>query len=296
MAGFPLTGLRSVEFELPDPAAACDFYGGVWGLHLADRTQDTYWLRGTGSDAYLVSIRRGPRAAIRSMTFRAAADGDLGRLAEAMTGQGGTVVHPPRSVDDPGGGLVMTARDAAGRTIRIVQGDTLVTPLDHERDRPERLAHVNINGDDVDRDVAFFTDALGFSLTDRSKMMGFVRTNSDHHSVVIAQAPVNTLNHVAFQLSDWESVMRASGRMIDHHFPIGWGPGRHGPGNNVFAYFVDPFGIVIEYTADVLQVDEHYRVGGPEDWTWPAGRTDQWGIAPPKTAQCKAAQLAIPFA
>ena len=89
--------------------------------------------------------------------------------------------------------------------------------------------------------------------------------------------------------------MRASGRMMDAGFAIGWGPGRHGPGNNVFTYFVDPFGFVIEHTADVLQVDDHYRVGGPEDWTWPKGRSDQWGIAPPKTSECKAAQLAIPF-
>ena len=64
----------------------------------------------------------------------------------------------------------------------------------------------------------------------------------------------------------------------------------------MFTYFVDPFGIVVEHTAEVLEVDESYRVGGPQDWTWPPGRTDQWGIAPPKTAACKAAQLAVPFA
>ena len=145
-------------------------------------------------------------------------------------------------------------------------------------------------------DVAFFEGALGFRLTDRSRMMGFVRTNTDHHSVVIASAAVDTLNHVAFQLPGWEGVMKASGRMVDAGFPIGWGPGRHGPGDNVFAYFVDPHGFVIEHTAEVLQVDDAYRVGAPEDWTWPPGRTDQWGICPPKTAACKAAQLAIPFA
>ena len=296
MTGFPLTGLRSVEFELPDPVAALDFYRDVWGLDPVERSDGSFWLRGTGSDPYLLALHPGPRAAIRSMTFRAAPDTDLERLGDAVASQGGLVLHAPREADEPGAGTLLDARDATGRIIRIVRDDALLTPLPDDPDRPERLAHVNINSDDVARDTAFFVDALGFSLTDRSKMMAFVRTNSDHHSVVIADAPVNTLNHVAFQLPDWEGVMRASGRMVDHAFPIGWGPGRHGPGNNVFAYFVDPFGFVIEYTADVLQVDEHYRVGGPDDWTWPAGRTDQWGIAPPKTAACKAAQLAIPFA
>lgn len=295
MAGFPITGIRSVELALPDPARAAAFYVDVWGLERAEAAGESIWLRGSGPDAYLVALTPGPRPAMRSVTFRAAQATDLGALARRVRDAGGTADDAPHPADEPGGGTVLTIADPRGRTIRIVQGDAPVATLDLPPDRPERLAHVNINSVDTDADCRFFVDGLGFALTDRSKMMGFVRTNDDHHSVVIADAPVDTLNHVAFQMSDWEGVMRAAGRMIDHGFPIGWGPGRHGPGNNVFAYFVDPFGIVIEYTADVLQVDEHYRVGRPQDWTWPEGRTDQWGIAPPKSAACKAAQLAIPF-
>ena len=296
MASFPVTGLRSVDFVVPDLAAATRFYTEVWGLEVTARSPGSVWLRGTGSDAQLLALHAGGAAAMRSMTFRVAPDADPDELVSKMVACGAQALETEHAADEPGGGTVVAVRDAQGRTVRLVHGDTLVPPLAFDPDRPERLAHVNINSDDVARDTRFFTDGLGFTLTDRSRMMAFVRTNSDHHSVVIADAPVNTLNHVAFQLPDWEGVMRAAGRMVDHHFPIGWGPGRHGPGNNVFAYFVDPFGFVVEYTADVLQVDDGYRVGGPGDWIWPAGRTDQWGIAPPKTVECKAAQLAIPFA
>lgn len=296
MTHFPLRALRSVDVEVADLAAATEFYTHVWGLALAERTVGGVWLRGTGADPHLLALHAGPRSAIRSVTFRAAPDTELGAVAAAMLANGATLVHDARALDEPGGGVAVAARDAAGRTIRVVQGDAPAERLADDPDRPERLAHVNINSDDVARDTAFFERALGFTLTDRSTMMAFVRTNRDHHSVVIAEAGVNTLNHVAFQLATWEGVMRACGRMIDRGFPIGWGPGRHGPGDNIFAYFVDPFGFVVEYTTEVLQLDDDYRVGGPEDWTWPPGRTDQWGIAPPKTAACKAAQLAIPFA
>ena len=294
MAAFPLTGLRSVDFVVRDLPAAADFYTDIWGLEIADRTRSSVWLRGTGTDPHILALHAGEAAGIRSITFRAAPDTDLDALGAAMATLGASTGHVA-TADEQGGGTMLAARDAQGRLIRIVRNDALAAPLAPDPDRPERLAHVNINSDDVARDTAFHTDALGFTLTDRSKMMAFVRTNSDHHSIVIAEAPVNTLNHVAFQLPGWEGVMRASGRMIDHRFPIGWGPGRHGPGDNVFAYFVDPFGFVIEYTAEVLQVDETYRFRGPDEWVWPAGRTDQWGIAPPKTSLCKAAQLAIPF-
>ena len=296
MSQFPVTGLRSVDLVVPDLIAAIDFYAEVWGLGLVERSARSVWLRGTGDDPHLLALHAGDAAAIRSMTFRVAEDGDPDALAAAMLASGATALHAHHATDEPGGGTLRAVRDPKGRTVRLVHSDARVVPLAPDPARPERLAHVNINSDDTTRDAAFYTDALGFALTDRSKMMAFVRTNRDHHSVVIADAAVNTLNHVAFQMPDWEGVMRASGRMVDNGFPIGWGPGRHGPGNNVFAYFVDPFGFVIEYTADVLQVDDDYRVGGPDDWTWPPGRTDQWGIAPPKTPACKAAQLAIPFA
>lgn len=293
---FPVSGLRSVDFTVPDLAVAVEFYTAVWGLDLADRTAGTAWLRATGSDPHVLALHDGDVPAIRSMTFRAAHDTDMVELTERVRSAGADVLHEPAPTDEHGGGTILALRDPRGRTIRIVQGDILAEPLPCDPDRPERLAHVNFNSTDVDADARFTEAALGFRLTDRSGMMAFERTNDDHHSIVIAEAAVDHLNHVAFQLPAWEGVMRAAGRMVDAGFPIGWGPGRHGPGNNVFAYFVDPFGFVIEHTAEVLQVDDDYRVGGPADWRWPAGRTDQWGICPPKTAECKAAQLAIPFA
>lgn len=295
MARFPVAALRSVDIAVRDLEAAVDFYTAIWGLTLVERTNEAAWLRGTGNDPHILALHRRAASAMRSLTLRLDPATDRDAVLYHAQANGARVLRPYAAADEPGGGELAILADRCDRTIRLVQHDRQVTPLPAADDRPQRLAHVNINSDDVAKDTAFFVEALGFSLTDRSKMMAFVRTNSDHHSVVIADAAVNTLNHVAFQLPTWEGVMRAAGRMVDHRFPIGWGPGRHGPGDNVFAYFVDPEGFVVEYTAEVLQVDDSYRVGRPEDWTWPAGRTDHWGIAPPKTAACKAAQLAMPF-
>ena len=91
------------------------------------------------------------------------------------------------------------------------------------------------------------------------------------------------------------AVMRGGGRMRDAGFEIVWGPGRHGPGNNAFNYFVGPFGEVIEYTAEVEQIDHHYVVGGPSDWTWPPGRVDQWGVSAPPGETLKSAQRNVFF-
>jgi catechol 2,3-dioxygenase len=196
---------------------------------------------------------------------------------------------------EPDGGVVLKVESPEGYILRFHYGDARHDQAGSRRSYPFRLSHVNLNCADVEASSRFFQNVMGFTLTDRSKAMAFLRCNDDHHAVVLADSGVNGLNHIAFMMPDLESVMRGSGRMIDYGFPIGWGVGRHGPGDNVFAYFVDPFGFVIEYTAEVLEVNDEYRPHGPDYWVWPAGRTDHWGIAPPKPNYVKQAQLAIRF-
>jgi catechol 2,3-dioxygenase len=125
--------------------------------------------------------------------------------------------------------------------------------------------------------------------------MAFMNCNRDHHSVALADADNDALNHIAFLMPDVDSVMRGGGRMRDAGFAIEWGPGRHGPGNNAFNYFIGPDDVVIEYTADVQQIDASYPVGSPDDWKWPPGRVDQWGISPPPSARLKLAQRRVEF-
>lgn len=291
---FPITGLRSVELEVPNLEEAVAFYIGVWGLSEAGRIGGSVYLRCGSEDAYVLRLSAGAKPAILSYTLRAAQGTDLAALRARAIAAGGTAKGEICQVSDLGGGDCFSILDLVGRELRVVQQDDRVAARPSSG-HPDRLAHLNINTTNLERDIAFYVDGLGFKVSDRSKIMGFVRTNSDHHTIVLASAPVETLNHIAFNHTTWEDVMTASGRMVDAQHPIGWGPGRHGPGDNVFMYFVDPAGFVIEHTAEVLQIDDSYLIGGPEDWVWPAGRTDQWGIAPPKSDACKAAQLAIPF-
>ena len=63
------------------------------------------------------------------------------------------------------------------------------------------------------------------------------------------------------------------------------GPGRHGPGDNVFAYFCGPDEVPLEYTAEVLQIDDAYEPHPSSYWKYAPGRSDQWGITQPRSAR-----------
>jgi len=296
MGEFPVTAIRSVDLGVPDIGRAEAFYAETWGLAVAARQRDAVYLRATGRDHHVLVLHPHPCAEILSVSFRVVAEELLARIRSAVTEAKGEVIGPIAQSDEPDGGIVLSVHSPEGYVLRFHHGDALQDPGDSRCGFPLRLSHVNLNCKDIDASSLFFQNILGFKLTDRSRAMVFLRCNRDHHAVVLADSGLNGLNHIAFMMPDIESVMRGSGRMIDNGFPIGWGVGRHGPGNNVFAYFVDPFGFVIEYTAEVLEVDDTYQSHGPDYWVWPPGRTDHWGIAPPKPDYVKHAQLAIRFA
>jgi catechol 2,3-dioxygenase-like lactoylglutathione lyase family enzyme len=290
-----MAALRSVALIVPDVESTARFYTDVWHLEVVTRTGGSVYLRGTGGAHHLVSLHPGARAAFRDVTFEARSRDALDAIGRATVEASGTVFAPPGPVDEPGGGVGITVRDPDGRVFRVVHGDTRHADAGTRKDRPMRLAHVVLNSHDVASTQRFFERALGFTLSDRTRIMAFMNCNSDHHSVALGDADNDALNHIAFLMPDVDSVMRGGGRMRDAGFGIEWGPGRHGPGNNAFNYFIGPDEVVIEYTADVQQIDDSYAVGGPDDWTWPPGRVDQWGISQPPSARLKQAQRAIQF-
>ena len=125
-----------------------------------------------------------------------------------------------------------------------------------------------LNSAEVEKQTAFFLDVLGFKWSDSTFMMDFVRCCSDHHSVAFARGNGPTLNHMAYEMPNIDGLMRGAGRVRKSGYEIMWGVGRHGPGSNVFSYFVEPNGFVTEYTTEVEQVDDTY-VGHDAKW-WKA--------------------------
>ena len=291
-----VSALRSVALNVPDLAAAEHFYTTVWHLQVAARHDEAIYFRGTGADHHLLALHQaeGP-AKIRCVTLRARHRSALDEVITAALAAGGKVLQPIAQVGEPGGGTAVTVADPDGRVFQLVHGDVLHADAHEAADQPIRLAHAVLNSHDVESTRSFMEAVFDFSLSDRTRIMAFMRCNSDHHSIALGDTDNDALNHIAFLMPDVDSVMRGGGRMRDAGYGIEWGPGRHGPGDNAFNYFVGPFDVVIEYTAEVEQVDDSYEAGQPSDWTWPPGRVDQWGISAPPSPRLKDAQKAVVF-
>src|ERR1039458_3492037 len=104
--------------------------------------------------------------------------------------------------------------------------------------RPRKLGHAVLGSTDHGRSTSFFTDGLGFKISDRIGGVGaFMRCSTDHHNVLVLAAPVNFLHHTSWQVDDVDEVGRGAFAMLEgrpeRHV---WGLDRHYAGSNFFWY------------------------------------------------------------
>jgi catechol 2,3-dioxygenase-like lactoylglutathione lyase family enzyme len=290
-----VSGLRGVDLGVRDVAAHARFYTDVWRLAVVAERNGSVYLRGSGAYCHILALHPRGEPALLCINLAAADRNAVDRLHARVTAAGAPQAAAPAPIAEPGGGYGFAFMDPEGRSVRVIAEDARHADARLLPDRPERITHVVLNTPRQEDAVAFWVQALGFQVSDRS-LLTFIRCNDDHHSIAFHPAERATLHHIAFEMDGIDSVMRGAGRMRDAGRPIEWGPGRHGPGNNVFAYFIAPDDFVVEYTAEVEKVDARHRPREPRTWVYPPGHSDQWGATPPPSARMQAAQEKIRFA
>jgi catechol 2,3-dioxygenase-like lactoylglutathione lyase family enzyme len=291
MTNATISGLRSVELGVPDLDRSSDFYQKVWGLQEIAAEGDTIYLRGTGAEHHLVALRQRPKAALLAVHFSASdrvAVAALHAKAQSYGTDGLTeLAELPRAA---GGGYGFRFRTPEGLPMAISANVAQHGDVISDRSRPTKLTHVVLNSAAIDDQTSFFKDLLGFRHSDSTDMMEFIRCCADHHSIAFARGNGASLNHMAYEMPNFDGLMRGAGRMKQAGFNIEWGVGRHGPGNNIFTYFVEPNGFVTEYTTEVEQVDEAtYVPNTAEFWRNFPGRPCRWNMAGHPSNRLKAA-------
>ena len=285
MSDIRVNGLRGVELSVFDLKQTADFYAQAWGLTPVASADGVMYMRGAGAEHHLLTLHERPRAGLVAVHFSAPDRAAVNGLHAKSLAMGCEIIAEPEDLPAIAGG-------GYGFSVKAPDGQTLTISCDvarHElpgdfRDhsRPLKLAHVVLNSNDIDKQERFFCDVLGFKLSDSTARMDFIRCSSYHHSIALARSSGPSLNHMAYEVPNFDGLMRGAGRMKKHGFNIGWGVGRHGPGNNVFSYFVEPNGFVTEYTTEIDHVDEAtHIVRRADDWAKVMNGPDRWGLATP---------------
>ena len=299
--------LAWLEFEKPDLKRA-EAFARAFGFTTALRTDDEVHLRGTDPGSPCVVIRRGGRSRFVGPAFTAQDVADVNRLAAAT---GVTVGRLPDSI----GGVVADLADPRGMPVRVVAGMDELPELPgqqphtfnfghqvtrtnatqrppREPARVQRLGHVVLQSTTYLESLNWYLDHFGLIVSDfmyypgqreRGPAMSFIRcdrgsTPTDHHTLAMVLGPSDRYVHSAYQVSDLDAIAAGGEHLRELGYQRSWGIGRHIQGSQIFDYWRDPDGFLVEHFADGDLFDSTLEPG----WApLTASGLAQWG--PPAT-------------
>jgi catechol 2,3-dioxygenase-like lactoylglutathione lyase family enzyme len=302
----PVIKVRDIawlEFDKPDLARA-EAFARAFGFQTALRTPDELHLRGTDPGVPCLIVRRGPRTRFSGVAFAANDEIDVLRLADA-------VGAPTRALPETVGGLATDLVDPSGIPVRVVAGMNALPELPTQQPliinarndiarvnatqrplrapaRVQRLGHVVLQSTKYMQALNWYLDHLGMIVSDflffpgqreRGPTMSFMRcdqgdTPADHHTLAMALGPQNRYVHSAYQVADLDALAAGGEYLADRGYFRSWGIGRHIQGSQIFDYWRDPDGFLVEHFTDGDMFDSSLQPG----WApFTASGLAQWG-------------------
>ena len=292
----------------------------AFGLLKTERIDSALYMRGTDQDHHIHITEEGDPGVV-SIGFLAHSLEDIHRLSDQAEEASGV-----ESIDEPGGGQRVRLREPGGIGIEVVHGVETVEPItlnpkvlntghnknaregellrvDQAPSRVKRIGHAVISTPDVERSVVWAQRHLGlvrsddvFAEDDPDVLIGsFNRiddgeTYVDHHVLLFVSNPLPGLNHVAFEVQDFDDLAVGheymKQRYEGQHL---WGIGRHTLGSQIFDYWKDPWGRLHEHwtDSDMLNKDHAYQRHSRSK-----GFKSQWGPASPREFRDSSSSLA----
>lgn len=290
-----LHGLTSITLGVPDVEAVASYYED-FGLHRVGDRPGRGLVFATAEGGEQLALRPAERRRLLEIGIGADDPDDLGRVEAGLRRLGvdfdrdalGLRVRDPNSALEVSVQVSPQITEAAAKQEptngpgRPDRPNGRAPAVEREdRVRPRRLGHVVVGSLDQEASQRFFTEGLGFKVSDHVPgLASFMRCSTDHHNLLVQQAPVNFLHHTAWEVDDVDEVGRGATAMLEGHPERHiWGLGRHHIGSNFFWYLKDPVGNFSEYYSDldVILDDQLWKPSVVEG----ARGLYNWGPPPP---------------
>lgn len=274
--------LDHLRLNSDDPDMLTDFYCNALGFQSSKLPDGTQLLQGPGRRLVVGEGNPGERA---YHGYKLQDRPQLEAVREFVRGKGLNMEPSPSSVFEP---------DAVA--VRDPDGWLNVFGLPR-RDLPShkavnvgsalklsgRLQHVVVASDNLSAMMQFYEEVLGYSASDycsadvedpATRKVAFYRSDEEHHSFAVFGASEVRSDHHAYEVDDWNAIRDWADHMSSLRIKIWWGPGRHGPGNNLFFMIKDPHGNQVELSAEIEVMP---REMAPRTWPLDERSLNMWG-------------------
>jgi catechol 2,3-dioxygenase len=267
--------LQRITLESPDPTALAGFYKRALGFSFEPQDGG---LVGSARERRL-TLLQGELGRLSSVCYRVEAEEELDRLIHRL--------------EIAKVGMVRTESDEFARAVRFSDpdGNSLVFvagPLAPAAMAPEaphgiraaRLQHLVLASSGATQLIEFYRQIVGFKISDvvldeeGVVRTAFLNSGHEHHSLAVFAASRSRLDHFCFEAGDWGLIRDWADHFSAERISVQWGPGRHGPGNNLFVFIHDLDGNWVEVSAELEHVAPDRPAG---TWRHEERTLNVWG-------------------
>lgn len=264
--------LREMALSSPQPDTLAQFYRDALGYVL---TPDEKGILGIGRRRRLRFVYGAPKRIDYSAYATSRADIDA--LRARLRAAGAAF----EDIDWPGFyPIVLRFADPSGNTLMFGEALPEAEVTDPLACRSARLQHVVYASPTPQKLIDFYVSIVGFQLSDQvlddqgQLRAAFMRCSAEHHSLAVFWAATDRSDHHCYEADEWNHLRDWADHMAQFHIPLKWGPGRHGPGNNLFLFVHDLDGNWVEISAELELVEADRPTG---TWEHCARTLDYWG-------------------
>lgn len=258
-----VNAIGHVQLNVVDVDALVKESTEILGLHVTRQTESEVWLSCAGRQAELV-LHKAEENSVRLIGFDAVSRSAVAEAAARVESAGCTLVSNTPTLDCCEAGVVFETPQGL-----LIEVHSPIADDTYGRRHPShgvgalRLDHVNLTSPDPAETRRQFEQIMGLRLSERlvDDSLSWMRgANRLHHCVGVVKGDVG-LHHYSFEMAEFSDYCALGDRLDTIGKNFMWGPGRHRPGDNTFAYYEDTCGAIVECSGGMAMIfdDDRYE-------------------------------------
>lgn len=250
-----------VQLNVTDLEALKTEAVNILGLHVTQESDEQVWLSSNGRKAELV-LHKSAENSVRSIGFEAVSAAAVEEAAGRVAAAGCVLAAEQPSLEGCAAGMMF--RTPQGHLFELhtaIPDETYGRRHFNSGVGALRLDHVNITSPEPTETRAQFETIMGMRLSERmvDDSLSWMRgANKLHHIMGIVRGKTG-LHHYSFEFAEFGDYCRLGDRLDTIGKEYVWGPGRHRPGDNTYAYYLDACGAMCEIAGGMAYIHDDDR-------------------------------------
>lgn len=272
--------MSHVALRVPDPEVTGSFVAGILGLRETSRG-DSEIRYSANAKHHELQLIAGDSAGLDHLAVEVDTAEEFEQLRKRVADSGAPILEGVEVESGVENSFRLQA--PADLVVEVVLGmEREPALLAHElAGHARKFGHVTLSIPNRLELVEFLTSVMGFHVSDDVMEITWIRCDEDHHGIGMDNhSSTNRMHHHAWEIAGWDGLLRYLDDLALQDLAPLWGPGRHGPGHNLYTYVLDPDGALVEAYADLERIEGPNRAPRPK-FTERSNPLNLWGGTPP---------------